>query len=80
MIINTWCTEEVNGIVIGSYMLIGTLRYEGRQQEKTFYGESESELLVKAKNLLRQIKTECGDAFAFIYPLDAWEMRIHYSD
>jgi hypothetical protein len=79
MILNTWYQEEVNGCVVGPYMLTGTLRYDGRQQGEAFYCETETQLLDKAKSILSEIKRECGPAFDLIYTKDVWELRIHYA-
>lgn len=77
MILNTWYEEEVNGCIVGPYMLTGTLRYDGRQQGKVLYCETESQLIAEADSMLSDIKRQCGPVFDLIYPQDKWELRIH---
>ena len=70
--------EDVGGQVIGRYMLPCSLRYEGRQQGKTFFVEDEDEAKRIADERLIEIRTELGAAFIEIYPRNAWELTIRY--
>lgn len=76
MILNTWCEEEVNGVVIGAYRVIGRLFCNGRPQGQTISAESEQELKDKANEYVAQRKLELGEfLFKEIFPGD-WELRI----
>ena len=77
MILNTKYDEEVNGHVAGRYQFICSLRYDGRKQGSTIYAESEDEAKRIAEVRKAEIIKECGAAARDIYPLDAWELRVH---
>jgi F0F1-type ATP synthase membrane subunit b/b' len=77
MILNTTYEEEVNGVIVGRYMITADLRYEGRKQGSTIYAETESEVMRIAQDRISEIKKECVNAFADIYPNDSWEVRIY---
>ena len=77
MKMNTEFDEDVSGLIVGRYMLIGSLHYEGRKQGGTIYAETEDALIAAANEYVRQQRHECGEAFQYIYPKDAWELRIH---
>lgn len=77
MIMNTAFEEDVCGQVIGAYMLIGSVHYEGRKQGRDLYAESEEDLKALAEQYIQAQRAECGPAFRAIFPRDAWELRIH---
>lgn len=77
MILNTKYEEEVNGVVVGRYLLICSLRYDGRKQGSTIYAETEDEAKRVAEDRKAEILRECGVAARDIFPLDAWELRVH---
>lgn len=77
MILNTKYVEEVNGHVVGRYQLICSLRYDGRKQGSTIYAETEEEAKRVAEDRKAEIIRECGAAACDIFPLDAWELRVH---
>ena len=70
--------EEVDGHVVGRYYLTCSLRYEGRKQGPTIYAETEEEAKRIAEDRKAEIIRECGAAACDIFPLDAWELRVHY--
>lgn len=74
---NTKYDEEVSGAVAGRYLLVCSLRYEGRKQGPTIYAETEEEAERIAEDRKAEIIRACGAAACRIYPLDAWELRIH---
>lgn len=69
-------TDDVSGQVIGTMYLVGRLYYEGRPQGRKLYATTESDLLAQAHELKAKLRADCGEALIFIYPLDAWELRI----
>ena len=69
--------EEVNGAVVGRYQLICSLRYDGRKQGSTIYAETENEAKLIAEDRKAEILRGCGAAAREIFPLDAWELRVH---
>ena len=77
MILNTKCDEEVNGTVVGRYQLICSLRYDGRKQGSMIYAETEEEAKRVAEDRKAEILRQCGEAARDIFPLDAWELRVH---
>lgn len=77
MILNTIYEEEVSGVVVGRYLLICSLWYDGRKQASTIYAETEDEAKRVAEDMIAGIIRECGAAARDIYPLDAWELRVH---
>jgi len=77
MKMNTEFDEDVSGLIVGSYMLIGSLHYEGRKQGSTIYAGTEDALIAAANEYVQQQRHEYGKAFWHIYPKDAWELRIH---
>ena len=77
MILNTKYDEEVNGSVVGRYQLICSLRYDGRRQGSMIYAETEEEAKRVAEDRKSEILRECGAAARDIFPLDAWELRVH---
>lgn len=72
-------TDDVNGTVIGSITTsIGGLYYDGRKQGKTFYAQSDDELIRLSNEQLEKIKLENGEfVFKLIYPEEKWEIRIY---
>jgi hypothetical protein len=69
--------EDVRGEIIGeSPTHRGWLCYDGRQQGAHFFADSDAELRRIAVERKAQIAADCGRAFASIFPLDAWELRI----
>jgi hypothetical protein len=78
VILNTWYEEDVRGQVIGRYMFIGVLVYEGRKQGKTFYGETVEELRDAANTYIESLRLELGSLFRDeIYPdPGAWSLRV----
>jgi len=77
MILNTKYDEEVNGAVVGRYQLICSLRYGGKKQGSTIFAETEEEAKRVAEGRKADIIRECGAAAGDIFPLDAWELRVH---
>lgn len=74
---NTKQEEEVNGVVVGPYSLACSLFYEGRKQGKTIFASTEDEARQIAECLKTDITLRCGNAARDIFPLNAWELRIH---
>lgn len=77
MIMNTWYIEEVGGYVVGTYQLTGVLYYDGRKQGSKIYAETDDCIISIAKDMKAKIISECGEAALYIFPLDAWEVRIY---
>ena len=77
MVLNTKYEEDVIGTVVGRYQLICSLRYDGRKQGSMIYAEDEDEAKRVAEDRKAEIIRECGAAAGDIFPLDAWELRVH---
>jgi hypothetical protein len=77
MIMNTAFEEEVNGVIVGRFMMTADLRYEGRRQGAPIYAETEAQVMEIANERLAEIKSECGIVFRDIYPNQSWEVRIY---
>jgi hypothetical protein len=71
-------SETVNGTIIGEIVSCGRLFYEGRPQGRGLYADDGAELRAEAQRLLEEIKADCGELYAEIYPRpDAWELRVY---
>ena len=77
MKIYTAIDEDVNGQIVGSYIMVGSLHYEGRKQGGAVYADTEDAMTDAANQRIQQLRAECGAAFRDIYPKDAWELRIY---
>jgi hypothetical protein len=68
--------DDVNGVVVGRFMLHCTLCYDGRKQAQ-IRAETEDEARTMARAKKAELIAACGDAAYQIYPHDLWELRIY---
>lgn len=68
--------EEANGQIVGRFLSVGYLAYDGRMQRQKIYADSEEELRLKAEGVLASIKSDCGQAFNDIFPKDDWRLIV----
>lgn len=73
----TRAIDDVRGVIIGDNRQ-GALFYDGRQQGKNLYGESDEEIIEKGKALRDKLVAELGDYPCYLYRNpELWEVRIY---
>ena len=77
MILQTIFEDDVQGEIIGRYLLRGVLYYDGWPQGGSVYAETEQELFALCKQKRDERLAELGSVAKEIYPLDKWEVRIY---
>ena len=65
---DTQFEEEVNGQVIGDYLSVSDLLYEGRKQGPRIYALNDDEVMQKAKDYIAYLKQDLGSSYRDIYP------------
>lgn len=70
-------TDDVRGHVIGQFVTVADLFYEGRKQGRTIYAPTEDGAIQAGQALKADIIASCGEGARHIFPLDAWEIRIY---
>lgn len=69
-------TDDVQGVVVGTYFQQAFLTYEGRKQGSTIYARTDEEAKEVANAYIQNQREECGEAFAMIYPNKAaWQVK-----
>jgi hypothetical protein len=69
--------DSVNGIIIGGEFFCGRLFYEDRPQGPMIYGDNDSEIRTQASQYLAKLKTDCNEAFRYIYPNNSWTVKFY---
>jgi hypothetical protein len=70
--------EEVNGQIIGGDFLTGQLFYDNRPQRHPFYGNTDEELVEKAKKIKADLIAENSGFPCYLYQDDSkFELRIY---
>lgn len=64
--------DDVNGQIIGTHYGQAWVTYEGRKQGPTRYPRDYPEADAMCFEIVKSIKTQCGNAFKDIYPKEAW--------
>lgn len=64
--------DDTNGVIVGSFSLVGRLYYQGRPQSQQLYAASDGELQAMAANRKRDLLADNPE----IYRIDGWELRI----
>ena len=64
--------DDANGVIVGGFVSVGRLYYEGRPQSQQFYATTEQELQAMAADRKRELLADNPD----IYRTDGWDLRI----
>ena len=64
--------DDTNGVIVGGFVSVGRLYYEGRPQSQQFYAANDGELQAMAADRKRDLLADNTD----IYRTDGWELRI----
>ena len=64
--------DDTNGVIVGGFVSVGRLYYEGRPQSQQFYATNEEELQAVAADRKRELLTDNPE----IYRTGSWELRI----
>ena len=64
--------DDTNGVIVGGFVSVGRLYYEGRPQSQQFYATNEQDLQAMAADRKRELLTDNPD----IYRTDGWDLRI----
>lgn len=69
--------DDVNGQIIGGFVVVGFLTYEGRRQTQDFYADTEELLKVAANDRLAERREEIGETYSLIYPnKNGWSLKV----
>jgi hypothetical protein len=70
--------EITDAVIIGGDFNQAALFYNGRKQGHDLYGDTDSEIIGKAKALRQELLEQCGTVASRIYPDNSqWELRIY---
>lgn len=70
--------EDVRGIIIGGNYVHASLFYDGRQQGRDVYADSEAEAIEKCKAMRDERIKEFGGHPCYLYQQpELWEVRIY---
>ena len=64
--------EDTSGVIVGGFVSVGRLYYEGRPQSQQFYAANEEELQTVAADRKQELLTDNPE----IYKTGSWELRI----
>lgn len=69
--------DDVNGVIIGRFVSVGQLQYNGRNQRGRIYGDSESDVVANSNLLIKDMENELGESFLVIFPdKNGWRLKI----
>lgn len=68
-------TDDVSGQIVGAFYQQAFLTYEDRKQGPTMYVKTDDEAKKLAQLYINDQREELGDAFAMIYPNNAWQVK-----
>ena len=77
VILQTIFEDDVQGEIIGRYLLRGVLYYSGRPQSGSVYADTEQELVDICAGMMQAKLDAFGAAAKEIYKDDKWEVRIY---
>jgi hypothetical protein len=70
--------EITDAVIIGGDFNQAALFYDGRKQGRDLYGDTDCEIIQKAKQLRQELLENCAPVADRIYPDNSqWELRIY---